>query len=601
MALRIEAMEQKTISINKAQSFISHLCRAIIQAVQDCPIRHGNRRSFSEQSVLAFVAYWGIVLFGYDTGVAGSVIAQDYFKQHFLANPDGTVDSHKATSLSANVVSAGAFFGALGSAPISAGIGRKYTLFGFSVIFIIGAILQVISGVGGRGISYIYAGRAIAGVGVGAISAVAPTYVSECSPKDVRGRVTGLFQIMVAVGVMLRSVTILYNVVQEMINNLFAASQATSSTSGLVNTTPSVRKCGKFPSVSKLYQVLYSFPVDVTLIVQYNSLTGGIMCIGLLFVRESPRWLASCGRKSEAMENLSYIRKLPIENHSVLSEMAEIEAAVQEEREARKDLGMKEAFLGKGNFIRFVIAFVIFLLQQWAGQNSVGYYAPQIFQAIGYEGASNSLLASGIYGIVKVIATTLFVFFLVESLGRKLSLAISAFGMGTLFFIIGAILKTHPPGDLPDGATAPPASKAMAAMLYIYVAFYSMGWGPLPWVYVSDIFPTRTRHYGLSVASASQWLWNFVVSYTTPRIIASLGYKIFLMFAAVNIGAMFTFSLFIPETKGRSLEEMDVIFGAIGAEEHAARIRDQEKAIEHDLHDVHSSSGDEHNGKGSDI
>ncbi|KAL5521840.1 hypothetical protein ACEPAF_1684 [Sanghuangporus sanghuang] len=564
MALRIEAMEQKTISINKAQSFfISHLCRAIIQAVQDCPIRHGNRRSFSEQSVLAFVAYWGIVLFGYDTGVAGSVIAQDYFKQHFLANPDGTVDSHKATSLSANVVSvlqAGAFFGALGSAPISAGIGRKYTLFGFSVIFIIGAILQVISGVGGRGISYIYAGRAIAGVGVGAISAVAPTYVSECSPKDVRGRVTGLFQIMVAVGVML----------SYFIN--FGISQHN-------------------PVGPKVWQIPFGFQI----------VPGGIMCIGLLFVRESPRWLASCGRKSEAMENLSYIRKLPIENHSVLSEMAEIEAAVQEEREARKDLGMKEAFLGKGNFIRFVIAFVIFLLQQWAGQNSVGYYAPQIFQAIGYEGASNSLLASGIYGIVKVIATTLFVFFLVESLGRKLSLAISAFGMGTLFFIIGAILKTHPPGDLPDGATAPPASKAMAAMLYIYVAFYSMGWGPLPWVYVSDIFPTRTRHYGLSVASASQWLWNFVVSYTTPRIIASLGYKIFLMFAAVNIGAMFTFSLFIPETKGRSLEEMDVIFGAIGAEEHAARIRDQEKAIEHDLHDVHSSSGDEHNGKGSDI
>ncbi|KAL5501260.1 hypothetical protein ACEPAH_9647 [Sanghuangporus vaninii] len=512
---------------------------------------------------LAFVAYWGIVLFGYDTGVAGGVIAQDYFKQHFLANPDGTVDSHKVTSLSANVVSvlqAGAFFGALGSAPISAGIGRKYTLFGSSVIFIIGAILQVISGVGGRGISYIYAGRVIAGVGVGAISAVAPTYVSECSPKNVRGRITGLFQIMVAVGVML----------SYFIN--FGISQHN-------------------PVGPKVWQIPFGFQL----------VPGGIMCIGLLFVRESPRWLASCGRKSEAMENLSYMRKLPIENHSVLSEMAEIEAAVEEEREARKDLGMKEAFLGKGNFIRFMIAFVIFLLQQWAGQNSVGYYAPQIFQAIGYEGASNSLLASGIYGIVKVIATALFVFFLVESLGRKLSLGISAFGMGTLFFIIGAILKTHPPGDLPDGATPPPASKAMAAMLYIYVAFYSMGWGPLPWVYVSDIFPTRTRHYGLSVASASQWLWNFVVSYTTPRIIASLGYKIFLMFAAVNIGAMFTFSLFIPETKGRSLEEMDVIFGTISAEEHAARIRDQEKAIEHDLHDVHSSSGDEHNGKGSDI
>ena len=97
---------------------------------------------------------------------------------------------------------------------------------------------------------------------------------------------------------------------------------------------------------------------------------------------------------------------------------------------------------------------------------------------IGYFGTSNSLLASGIYGIVKVVATSLFVFFLVDSLGRKLSLLISALGMGTLFFIIGALLKTHPPN--PDVATPPPASKAMAAMLYIYVCFYSMGWGPLP-------------------------------------------------------------------------------------------------------------------------
>ena len=100
---------------------------------------------------------------------------------------------------------------------------------------------------------------------------------------------------------------------------------------------------------------------------------------------------------------------------------------------------------------------------------------------IGYTGTSNSLLASGIYGIVKVVATALFVFFLVDSLGRKLSLFISAMGMGTLFFIIGALLKSFPPpATPPPGFTPPPASKAMAAMLYIYVCFYSMGWGPLP-------------------------------------------------------------------------------------------------------------------------
>ena len=95
------------------------------------------------------------------------------------------------------------------------------------------------------------------------------------------------------------------------------------------------------------------------------------MCLGLLTTKESPRWLASRGRTHEALKNLAYLRKESMDSDSVRHEMAEIEAAIEEERAARKGLGLKEAFFGKGNFIRFVIAFFIFFLQQWAGQNSV--------------------------------------------------------------------------------------------------------------------------------------------------------------------------------------------------------------------------------------
>lgn len=152
------------------------------------------------------------------SGIAGGVVSQPFFQQHFgLTNPDGSKNVKRTNDVSSIVVSVlqgGAFFGALGSAPISGAsrlsssststyqiitgkFGRKWTLVAFTAIFSVGAILTTVANEPHNGLALIYAGRVISGFGIGGISAVAPAFVSECSPKDVRGRITGLFQIMV--------------------------------------------------------------------------------------------------------------------------------------------------------------------------------------------------------------------------------------------------------------------------------------------------------------------------------------------------------------------------------------------------------------------
>ncbi|KAG6829259.1 hypothetical protein H0H92_005139 [Tricholoma furcatifolium] len=496
---------------------------------------------------LAFVVYWGIILFGYDAGIAGGVVSQPYFQQEFkLRNPDGSKNRERTdevTSLVVSVLQAGGFFGALTSSPISADLpvkarfGRKRTLLAFTLVFSLGACLATAAlDHAHHGLSLIYAGRVVSGLGIGGISAVAPAFVSECSPKEVRGRITGLFQLMVAVGMAL-SYFVNFGISQYEITG------------------------------SKVWRI----PFGLQLV------PAGIMLFGLFTVKarsvhaESPRYLASIGNTTEAAEILAYLRKESTDSPVVSREMAEIEAEAEEERVIwlQGKSGVWDAL--RSGDVRFGIAFGIFFLQQWGGQNSVrqyhssfrivSYYTPQVFERIGFTGANNSLLAS-------------------ESFGRRIPLFISSIGMGTLFFAIGTILGAYPPlfafqvdTHIPTGSAI-----AMAILLYVYVCAYSIGWGPISWLYVAEIFPTRTRHHGLAVASASQWFWNFVVAKVTPYMISHLGNKIFFLFGTINLAAMTIFAFFLPETKGRSLEDMDVIFGAVSAEEHAQHVTSREEA-----------------------
>ncbi len=166
-------------------------------------------------------------------------------------------------------------------------------------------------------------------------------------------------------------------------------------------------------------------------------------------------------------------------------ELAEIKAATEEEVAATEGVTWKEV-LHKGNRNRFLLAFALMLWQQFTGTNSIGYYAPQIFQTVGLSGANTSLFATGVYGTVKIITTGIFLLVGIDRWGRKKSLVGGAVWMASMMFIIGAVLATNPPDAKSGGVSS--ASIAMVAMIYLYVIGYSASWGPTPWVYVSEVW-----------------------------------------------------------------------------------------------------------------
>jgi hypothetical protein len=146
--------------------------------------------------------------------------------------------------------------------------------------------------------------------------------------------------------------------------------------------------------------------------------------------------------------------------------------------------------------------------------------------------------------------------------------------MAAMMFIIGAVLATYPPD--PDASSVSSPSIAMVVMIYLYVIGYSASWGPVPWVYLGEIFPTRLRSYGVGMGATSQWLWNFVITKITPEAISNIGWKTFLMFG-IFCFSMATFAFFfVKETKGKTLEEIDVLFGDITAEQ---RSKDLEASL----------------------
>lgn len=487
--------------------------------------------------VLACCACFGAMSFGWDSSVIGGVVVMDPFIRDY--GLDGN-DKVAIANLTGNIVSTlqgGCFFGALAAFWITDAIGRKWTLIAAAFCTLVGVVMQAAAS---GHIELIYVGRLIAGLGVGCSSVVNPIYVSENAPRAIRGLLTGMYHLFIVTGGMIAF---------------------------WIN----------FGAVEQLKDKnQYITPLAV------QGLPALFLMIGMFLCNESPRYLARVDKWEEARATLVRVRGLPEDHPYILDEFKEISDQLEAERMLMGDASFwslqREMWTVPTNRKRALLSIALMICQQMTGTNAINTYAPTIFQNLGITGKSTPLMSTGVYGIVKVLACICFLLFMADSLGRRKSLLVSSVGQTVCMLFIGIYVAVKPPVK---GQPVPPVGYVALVCIFVFAAFFQFGWGPACWILISEIPRPRMRPLNVTIGAATQWLFNFVVAKAVPTMLATMGpngYGTYLIFGCFG-ASMFVFVwFFIPETKGRSLESMDELFGG-ASEEMAGLNKDIESKL----------------------
>ncbi|KAF2263873.1 glucose transporter-like protein [Lojkania enalia] len=454
-----------------------------------------------------FVAFGGI-LFGYDTGTISGIIAMPYWLREFSTTDDNELTASQ-DSLIVSILSAGTFFGALFAAPFGDLLGRRYGLMAASgLVFNLGVILQTAS----TSQPLFIAGRFFAGLGVGLVSALIPMYQSETSPKWIRGTIVGAYQLAITIGLFLAAI----------VNNSTKDRDDSGS---------------------------YRIPVAV------QFAWSLILVVGLFLLPETPRYLIKMDRYDDAAKSLGKLRRLPVDDPAVIEELNEIQAN-----------HLYEMSIGKATYIdcfkgtlgkRVITGCLLQALQQLTGVNFIFYYGTQYFKRAGFQ---NPFIIQVITNSVNV-ASTFPGLWMVEVMGRRNLLLMGAVGMSVCQYIV-AITGTV------AGTTDLPAQRAAIAFVCIYIFFFASSWGPVAWVVTGELFPLKARAKSLSMTTASNWLLNWAIAYSTPYMVdsdhANLQSKVFFVWGSFCFVCIAFVYFMIYETKGLSLEQVDELYGVVG-------------------------------------
>ncbi|OKJ68721.1 sugar porter family MFS transporter [Streptomyces sp. CB02460] len=423
----------------------------------------------------------GGFLFGFDTGVVSGALL--YIKKDFQLSSfeQGSVVS---------VLLIGAVIGATSAGGFADRVGRRKALGLIGLVFVVGTVIASLS----NGYPMLMAGRVVLGLSVGAASATVPVYLSEIAPTRIRGRLLTMNQLMITVGIL----------VAYLVNLAFASSERWRAMFAV----------GLVPAVLMIAATLWLLP-------------------------ESPQWLVTHGREDVARKGIAALTDEETADELLrrARERVDAEREKQRRREAEGGGGSRRLFAPD---VRpaLVVGLTLAAVQQFAGINTIIYYAPTIIQQTGLN-ASNSIFYSVFIGLINLVMT-LVAIKLVDRAGRRPMVLVSLGLMAVSIFMLGLAFVV----DM--------GSVLTLTFMVIYIASFAGGLGPVFWTLIGEIFPPSVRAEGSSLSTAVNWISNFLVSLAFLPLAGLIGQgETFWIFAAICVLAFLFVSRYLPETRGR--------------------------------------------------
>lgn len=460
------------------------------------------------------VAATGGLIFGYDIGISGGVTSMDSFLSKFFpavlrkekedtsTNQYCKFDSQLLTTFTSSLYLA-ALIASFFASTVTRVFGRKWSMFGGGVTFLVGAALNGAA----KDIAMLIVGRILLGIGVGFANQSVPVYLSEMAPAKLRGMLNIGFQLMITIGIL---------------------------AANLINYGTAKIKGG------------WGWRVSLAL----AAVPAAIITIGSLFLPDTPNSLIERGHDEKARTMLCKIRG----TDDVDGEYADLKAASEESKTVKHPW---RNIVQRRYRPQLTMAVLIPFFQQLTGINVIMFYAPVLFKTLGF-GSDASLMSAVITGLVNVFATFVSIF-TVDRLGRRKLFLQGGSQMITCQIIVGTLIAIKF-GTSGEGHFSHAYAGAVVTFICIYVAGFAWSWGPLGWLVPSEIFPLEIRSAGQSITVSVNMLFTFIIAQAFLALLCRFKFGLFYFFGGWVVIMTIFVAFFLPETKGVPIEEMVLVW-----------------------------------------